>query len=135
MVGTLKKKQACFLACIAGFLEENGSTKSQDDILVDVCAVGLCDDQGIVALGKEVDACNALGITLTEIDYRYPRQGEFEDGSLLITLNGQQLHSLRFHRRISDEIVEVMNPDTGQLERWERSRIEAESPRLFQIRI
>lgn len=135
MVGTLKKKHACFLACIAGFLEENGSTKSQDDILSDLCAAGLCNDHGIVPLGKEADACNALGITLAEINYRYPQQGEFEDGSLMITLNGQQLHCLRFHKRISDEIVEVMNPDTGRLECWERSLIEAESPKLFQIRI
>jgi hypothetical protein len=135
MIGTLKEKQACFVACITGFLHDNGSTKSQSEILAELSAAGLCNDQGVVDLGKEPDACDKLGVVLLEITYRYPQQGEFEDGSLLITFNGKQLHSLRFHRWVSDEKLELMNPDTGKLELWNKSLIEAESPKLFRMHI
>ena len=67
MIGTLKKKQACFLACITGFIQENGSTKSQDEILAELSAAGLCNDQGVVPLGKEPDACDKMGVVLSEI--------------------------------------------------------------------
>jgi len=135
MIASLKEKQACFSACVAGFLQDNGSTKTQGEILAELGAAGLCNDQGVVPLGKESDPCDKLGVMLSEISYRFPQQGEFEDGSLLITFNGKQLHCLRFHKRVSDDGLELMNPDTGRLELWKKSVIEAECPKLFQMRL
>jgi hypothetical protein len=135
MVKTKKLNEACFLACVAGFLEDNGSNKTQADILSELQAMSLCDDRGIVNRNTEAAACNQLGVNLQESLYRYPIDAELDDGSWLITTNGSQMHCLRFKKRISDELFEVMNPDTGNFETWERSYIESQVPKLFQMKM
>jgi hypothetical protein len=98
-------------------------------------ATNLCDYRGVVNRNTEAAACNQLGVIFQESAYRYPTGCELDDGSWLLTTNGHQMHCLRFKKRISDELFEVMNPNTGDFQNWERSFIESQVPKLFQMKM
>jgi hypothetical protein len=72
------------LFSLGGFLEENGLSKTQNDILSELEATNLCDYRGVVNRNTKAVACDQLGVNLQELAYRYPSGSELDDGSWLL---------------------------------------------------
>lgn len=135
MIPVKKIRDACFLACIESFLRDNGIQIEQECMIKILKQKHLCDARGVVPRGNEKEACLLLNIRFSDVEFHYPIDLTYADGSLLIGTTTGGLHCLRFYKQEEEGKIIVMNPDIGDFEYWDRWRIEQENPNYHRIEL
>lgn len=137
---------ACFLACLESFLHDNGVELTQEKMVgkfkPDEMLVG---QDGVVQIEKEIEVCKRLGVGYEDVEYHFPINSQYDDGSLLITTHAKdekgtsQLHCLRYYKSVNDKKVLVMDPDFNrdnnrqEYAYWDRDKIEQSECRFHRI--
>jgi len=132
-----KIKEACFLACLKSFLDDNQIILSQEDMIKILISKKLCDTNGIVPFPFE-NMCEAsliFGIKISEVSYHYPIDKKYEDGSLLIGRTSPGLHCMRFFKQPEAEKILVMDPDHGKTYWWDKTAMENTKPKYYKLEL
>ena len=126
---------SCFLACLESFFLDHGINEKQKALIQTLHPKGLCTDNGWVAFPLEnmKTVCKELGLSITEIDYHYPINKKYEDGSLLIGTNDNGFHIRRFINQPEDHKIIVMDPATGTECWWDESLMISQNPTFYEL--
>jgi hypothetical protein len=104
---------ACFLACIESFLDDNDIKLTQEEMIKKLRPPNqlseFCSFDGIVE--DLVEVCDKLGVKFENIKYQFPVDLKYRDGSLLITLHGEQRHCVRFFEPLENNKFGIMDPN------------------------
>ena len=123
----------CFLACIESFLRDKGKPKTQADMIKELEQKALCEANGWVRFDKLRDACLALGIDFSNVDFHFPIDPLYEDGSLLIGTHKPEDHCVRFFKHEGEDKILVMDPAEGRLMIYDRTYLEPKNPDFHRI--
>lgn len=126
---------SCFLGCLESFLLDHGINKSQHELIKILHQKGLCTDEGCVPFPFEnmEKACKELNLSIKEIEYHYPIDRKYQDGSLLIGTNDNGFHIRRFINQIEDHKITVMDPATGTECYWDESLMVKQNPSFYHL--
>ena len=130
-----KIREACFLACIDSFLRDHGIEIGQECIKSVLANLRLCSESGVVNRGNEEKACSVLNIGFSDVQYHYPIDKKYTDGSLLIGTTAPGLHCVRFLKQEEEAKIIVMDPEIGEFTFWDKPFLEAMVPRFHKIEL
>jgi hypothetical protein len=134
MSDVMQINNSCFLACLESFLHDQGIHIEQECMIKILTNKGLCTDEGIVYFEKMNEVCKILNIKICQVDYHYPIEKKYEDGSLLMGTTIPGFHCMRFLQQLEGKIF-VMDPQVGTSHYWDKQDIEDSKPNYYHIEI
>ncbi|MFZ4771080.1 MAG: hypothetical protein ACOYLO_12935 [Ferruginibacter sp.] len=130
-------KNSCFLACLESFLNDNNIFIEQSCMIKVLSNKGLCAEDGVVYFENMNDICKTLNIKICAVNYHYPIENMYKNGSLLIVSTVPGFHCMRFYQQNEPEKIVVMDPayPDENLRYCDKQETENSKPNFYHIEI